>query len=650
MSDDWQSVTPTGGANDWQSAGPPKPAPNSFIDAARSIPGGFAQGVASVAGMPGDVGHLEQEGIQYLADKAGVGSPVKSGLDWWNSHIANYITPTSDTINKVVSAPTGGYYQPQTTAGHYAQTIASFAPAAFGGEASIPARVARVVLPAVGSEAAGEATAGTDLEPYARVAGAVAGGGLTAAGKPIIRSINKLASNVGADFLDPTVEAQSKLTSAFNADGGADAAGPKLTSFANSGASGPALIDVSGNNTRRLVRAAAASDGPGQNAALSYADKIRANLQDNVIDHANAMAPYTSTADDYANNLAMLQSKNATEDYGGPDGPYAQPAAVTPQMVSALQGPEGQRAINRAFATASANRDVQQMGELQDLKSVAAAQSGGTDPITGKFQNLNDALSNLSAGSLDRVRIAMRELGGQYAAKGARGIAAGYKGRVSDIDTALDQTPGLTDARAAYRGTQAQIDAVPIGQSALNLPADDYASQIASLSQISPDARTAAAVGHRQAIIDAVSKPAQGQTGILNRISSSNQQTDNLSTSFGPDAGSKFQTAVGNEVDRLRNANFISPNSGSQTDLRNADRSLVDLPDIPRSATGFVLGLIDKIRNGATLTAAERAEIVRLGTSEPNLQAIATRTSTPAFVNRIAAPVALSAPTNQPSP
>src|ERR1019366_3974734 len=69
-------------------------------------------------------------------------------------------------------------YQPKTTAGKYANTIGEMAP----GAALMPGNIAGNllkfgVLPGAASEAAGEATQGTGAEPYARLAGAVLGGG-----------------------------------------------------------------------------------------------------------------------------------------------------------------------------------------------------------------------------------------------------------------------------------------------------------------------------------------------------------------------------------------------------------------------------------------------------------------------------------------
>ena len=69
--------------------------------------------------------------------------------------------------------------KPETTPGQFARTAAEFIP---GITASTPARLALPRAAGVGatagltSEAAGQATAGTELEPYARAGGALIGG------------------------------------------------------------------------------------------------------------------------------------------------------------------------------------------------------------------------------------------------------------------------------------------------------------------------------------------------------------------------------------------------------------------------------------------------------------------------------------------
>lgn len=576
-----------------------KPAPSSVIDAVRSIPGGVAKGVAGVVGLPGDIANLADKGMDYLTGGNVSAHRVPGRID-------------SQQVNDVISAPTGGYYQPQTTAGKYAETIASLAPAA-AMPGSIPARIARVVIPGTASETGGEAFQGTEYEPYARIAGALVGG--LAAG-PAIRSINVLSSRVGVPLEDPNIAARSMLSDAVRRDGGTGAVQDNLNAWR--GNSAPALIDVTGNNVRRLVRSAASGGrGEAQNVATTYANRIAGNLQDNSLALTRNLSPVTNSAENYGNLLEDLQREDAQFNYRQP---YSEPASVTPDMVSALQGPEGRGAINRAYAAARANRDHQQMAELQDLRAVASEQAGGADPITGQRRTIQQALEGVSAGSLDRVRIAMRETGNGLAARGARDMARGYAGRVNDIDTALDQTPGLQDARASYADYARQREALDLGQTGFNAAPEDYAASIARLAQASPQAGQAAGVGYRQALTNAISRPAEGATGVLNRIATSDAQSRNLAATFGNQAAQDYQTGIGNEVSRVANSRFISPNTGSQTEPRLQDAGLLD---IPVSKAGLIGHVWDKIKSSAQLTEQERTALVRMGTTEARLRDLA---------------------------
>lgn len=232
----------------------------------------------------------------------------------------------------------------------------------------------------------------------------------------------------------------------------------------------------------------------------------------------------------------------------------------------------------------------------------------------------------------------MREQGRALAANQRNGMAAGYFGRVKDIDTALDQTPGLTDARASYRQMQASRDSVDAGATVLSSPSANYAAKISDLASVGgPPNLRPLQIGARQAITDAVEAPAAGQTGVLTKLATGNRATANLANTFGAGPAGQFQEAVRNEVSRLRNANFISPETGSQTQLRGVDEGLVG--GIPTSIGSFVSKIADKVLRGTQLTAAEREAIVRLGTSEADVRRYAAER--PSVAARAAVPAAL---------
>jgi hypothetical protein len=169
------------------------PEPDMLPDVAKSAGIGLAKGAIGLAGLPGDALNLGTKGVDYLA-----------GTNY-NEQLGQSI-PGSERIQKAVESRTGEFYKPQTTAGSFAQTIGEFAPAALAGPGGVARRVAaNVVAPAVASETAGQLTKGTDVEPYARVVGALAGGGVAGA------TANKLGA--AREVVPPTADDIKKLAS-----------------------------------------------------------------------------------------------------------------------------------------------------------------------------------------------------------------------------------------------------------------------------------------------------------------------------------------------------------------------------------------------------------------------------------------------------
>lgn len=146
---------------------------------------GLAKGAIGLAGALGDLTSLGAKGLEhasnFVSDKLGIERyqrPERPGL------LDNI--PGSETITKAVEEKTGKFYEPKTTAGKYTRTAGEFLPSSLLGPGGLGVKVGTGLTAAVGSEALGQATEGTAAEPYARVAGALAGGlAPTAAGRAV---------------------------------------------------------------------------------------------------------------------------------------------------------------------------------------------------------------------------------------------------------------------------------------------------------------------------------------------------------------------------------------------------------------------------------------------------------------------------------
>lgn len=140
----------------------------------RGLGSGIARGAAGLASLP----QLGMRGLGWGAEKIGDaigldGEALRQGL------LGGFplgLEPTPSELGSQLFPETFDY-QPDTTAGRYAQTVGEFLPGAL---AMGPGGVVRNALqygvaPGLTSEAAGQAFEGTAVEPYARIVGALAG-------------------------------------------------------------------------------------------------------------------------------------------------------------------------------------------------------------------------------------------------------------------------------------------------------------------------------------------------------------------------------------------------------------------------------------------------------------------------------------------
>lgn len=196
--------------------------PNTFLDVLLSAGAGVRRGAEATIGLPGDAA----KGMRWSAEQVGRlwGSPVdrdyiagkradgqeRGDLAW---------TPTSDEVKKASTETFGDSHKPQTTAGEFAHTVGEFVPGAFVGGAGAAANLPRAgrflaanaVIPGTASEAAGQLTEDTELEPAARVLGALFGGQLGQATTPRTAMTGRQAER--ADVAADSATAGVKLPS-----------------------------------------------------------------------------------------------------------------------------------------------------------------------------------------------------------------------------------------------------------------------------------------------------------------------------------------------------------------------------------------------------------------------------------------------------
>ena len=443
--------------------------------------------------------------------------------------------------------------------------------------------------------------------------GAALGGGLSVAGEAIVNPALKTTARIankatGGKLINPNRLAAQRLTEALRKDGlNAQQVQTAMNEWLKNGNT-PQLMNLAGENTRRLIRAAAGKGGEAGALAASNVETLAADLQGNAIKQTRALTPEKRAAQIVSDAIKAKRSGLADVQY---KAPYSEPVQVDEGVISALSDEPGKAALRRARTAAVARRNAQQVAEIDQM--LAALETGGDLP-------------QVSGGALDRVKIAMGGRGAKMnQSPDTRDIASGLFDRANEIDAALEAVPGLQPARQTYRGMTAQDQALELGGSnAFNNP-DEYIQALRDkIAMATPvdnpfpvtgdDIRGAAGVGLARDIERQIGAPTEGATGFLNKLSTGTNSGRVLEETF-PGQAEQYREAINQLVGQLNDARFISPNHGSQTALRLEDTGLIDA--IPTSKTALIAKLVDAIKSGASITDAEREAIVRLGIASP---------------------------------
>lgn len=183
---------------------------STAMDMLKSAGSGVVQGALDLVGLPGTIGNAFNDSFSKITgDVAGL---------WGGKGLPAppHSLVSGEGLRGLMSSATGGAteYKPETRAGRYAQTAGSFVPGAvaFGGSGSVAGNALKYgVVPGVTSEAAGQAAEAyaPGLEPYARLAGAVAGGLIPSGLRAMFpaaddAALAEIAKAAGADNLTPS--------------------------------------------------------------------------------------------------------------------------------------------------------------------------------------------------------------------------------------------------------------------------------------------------------------------------------------------------------------------------------------------------------------------------------------------------------------
>lgn len=455
---------------------------NPIADVAKSTGIGLAQGGLGIAGLPGNLEALGRAGIDKAASALGYNDP---GLS------KSHYLPTSTDMQAGIEKYTGPFYQPQTTAGDYARTIGEFAPlAAFGGpEAGALSRAANVVAPAVTSETAGQLTKGTSYEPWARAAGAVAGGMVPNA---LMRSVTPLTADAGRAAAVATLE-----DNGVNALTAGQRTGNSAVRWAESAAND---LPFNGGRAKEMNDAAATQF-------------TRAVLQRAGIDADRATGPVIDQGfrDLGAQFDALAQRNNVNVDHG-----LAMDAVTAMRQYNSATPPAMRAPIINDLATDINNRFGTQMSgaDYQNWRSqIERARRGARSnnpQLAGALSDMRDSLDDaMSRSASPADQQAWQQVRGQYrdllavekAVSGAGENAANGLISPSQLRTAVktqDQrgyVRGRRDLGNLARAGEGVIKPLPNSGTPARMAAQNVLSGIGAIGGLAVGGDTGAVMG-----------------------------------------------------------------------------------------------------------------------------------------------------------
>lgn len=434
--------------------------PSVASDVARGAGRGAIEGSGSVLGIPGDLWHMLDRGYQWAMTKSGEkmglltpeqGEALRAPITTAGGENIEMPADSSEKINnhllgyaKSLGADTSA---PQTPWGQAAETVTSFLPSAAamgaGSAKEIPKALLKYgVVPGATSEAAGQLTQGTDAEPYARVAGAIAPATLGAMGSQIGRLGNPTAKALDGVTSQQMTRAQQLLDESR-------AAGAPLTSA-------EAIQQATGSGTRASDIQRVVEQSP---------------------EGAAVMRPFFAQRPGQVENLGR-------QTMGQVAPPIADPYAVAPSVQQAATGIVGDADQARSAAVKplyqSAASDTVPLPEMQSFLGkvdglISADKTGLISPKLVQFRNalIDDTGQPITEiEHLDNARKYFRDEIAQPAiAQDAvpKQIGAKMGSLLSDLNGMMEQaSPDFLVGKQRYqditRNTIEPLQQSPVGQ------------------------------------------------------------------------------------------------------------------------------------------------------------------------------------------
>lgn len=548
-------------------------------DAARSLPGGVVKGVTGLVGAPGDIHNAVVGGIRYAGNllQKGAGDAVATAVSPSVPFAGSY---SSGELNDAIDHNIG-FYKPKTGAGEFTENAASFLPALFGGEASIPARLAtRVVAPAAGATVAGE----NSNSPIARAVGAI-GAGLLA------HSTSGLVGAVRNARLPDDVAGANHVLNVL----GRDSATPEsiLAAGDANGATGRGMMgaEASGQNGIRALKVLGRQPG-------ATAGPLSAALLDRNAGTGERMLDDYTAASGIDPRLARGSIDTAVEAGQNAAAPLFKKALVgNPVWNDALAELTNRPVIKTAIGQAIANMKNNPRLGNPTMIGLEVGPDGELVQNSVPTDTAWDLIRKATRAQVERNPVTQRVLPDSVSPGNHNvGIATG------DLTTALrDAIPHYGDAldtSSDYLRLQNAFDQGGASILNRNQPTAAFADILEGKPQVELDA-VKGGVGNKLF-------NAQQNNGLRPNIIQVPAVQGKLQALLGPEKADQLTGALLKELELRSNANTMLPRNGSDTFANAAEASAQsDMPDIIRHGTDLARGAI-AIKSGNPLGALDR--------------------------------------------
>lgn len=345
------------------------------------------------------------------------------------------------------------------------------------------------------------------------------------------------------------------------------------------GAKPEMLMDLGGEATRRGVRVALGRPGEASSRGTQALTERHAGQGERLADDLTRL----SGVDDFAGTMRALERQRS--------------AASAPLYRQAFDDPSPvwNERIQQFIDSPEARQGLRQGLMIQRREALASGQR--FDPRSYGVTGFNEAGEPIIAGTpnlrtLDAIKRGMDDMLEQYRDKTTGRLVLDEAGRalnsvrrayVQEVDAAAPEV--YRQARAAWSGPSQARDAMEAGRGIFNRRPEQIRDRLGTMSEGEREFFRAGAV---RALRDRIEATPDGADAVR-RFFDTPRKREALAAAFPSEASFRaFERAMQRETAMLRNARFVSPNTGSQTFLRQAEAADAN-PSAVMEAAGAML-------------------------------------------------------------